>query len=328
VLVTLCGVVAFPVLGCGSDESKGDGGDGQLSEPPTTAFPKPSGRSLRALLEPMRQGPILAPGESLLVPGRHRFSFALFDSSRNQIGGLQAALYVSKGLDETAHGPFTADYEKIQLDPRFASKTTAQDADSAKAIYTANVSFNAPGTYLASALVEFDNKLLATSPTQLTVRRSGQTPGPGDRAPRVHTPTKASVGGDLSKIDTRVPPDTMHEVDLVDALDRHRPVILLFATPALCVSRVCGPVTDVAEQVKAEYGRRADFIHMEIYKDNDPSKGVRPQVRAYGLCYERRGDICHEPFLFAINSSGRIVERIEGAFSARELENVVHEALR
>ena len=26
-------------------------------------------------------------------------------------------------------------------------------------------------------------------------------------------------------------------------LDRHRPVVLLFATPALCQSRVCGPVT-------------------------------------------------------------------------------------
>ena len=59
-------------------------------------------------------------------------------------------------------------------------------------------------------------------------------------------------------------------------------MILLFATPALCKSRVCGPVTDVAEEVKAEYGDRADFIHMEIYKDNDPNKGLRPQVRAWG----------------------------------------------
>jgi hypothetical protein len=84
----------------------------------------------------------------------------------------------------------------------------------------------------------------------------------------------------------------------------------------------------VAEQVKSKYGDRADFIHMEIYKGNDPSKGIRPQVRAYGLCWERQGSICHEPFLFAINSKGRIVERIEGAFSPRELEGVVREALR
>ena len=104
----------------------------------------------------------------------------------------------------------------------------------------------------------------------------------------------------------------MHDVDLADALDRGRPVILLFATPALCESRVCGPVTDVAEQVKAEYGDRADFIHMEIYNDNDPNKGQRPQVRAWGLQTE--------PVLFAIDRRGRVVDRLDGAYSVSELE--------
>ena len=61
------------------------------------------------------------------------------------------------------------------------------------------------------------------------------------------------------------------------------PIVLLFATPQFCQSRVCGPVVDVAEQVKQEYGDKAAFIHMEIYNDNDPSKGVRPQVRAFHL---------------------------------------------
>ena len=35
---------------------------------------------------------------------------------------------------------------------------------------------------------------------------------------------------------------------------------------------------------------------MEIYNDNDPSKGVRPQVRAFHLP--------SEPWLFAINREG------------------------
>ena len=61
------------------------------------------------------------------------------------------------------------------------------------------------------------------------------------------------------------------------------PIVLLFATPQFCQSRVCGPVVDVAEQAKHEFGDEARFIHMEIYNDNDPSKGVRPQVRAFHL---------------------------------------------
>ena len=112
----------------------------------------------------------------------------------------------------------------------------------------------------------------------------------------------------------------MHDVDLADALTENRPVILLFATPALCTSRVCGPVTDEAEEVKSEYGTKVDFIHMEIYKDNDANKGYRPQVQAWGLATE--------PFLFAINRRGRIAARYEGAFSVPELEAAVRKALR
>jgi hypothetical protein len=155
------------------------------------------------------------------------------------------------------------------------------------------------------------------------VRASSPVPSVGDRAIRTHTPTVASVAGDVKKIDTRVPPDDMHDVDLVDALKRHRPVVLLFATPALCQSRVCGPVTDVAEQVKSEYHDRVDFIHMEVYKDNDPNKGVRPQMLAWACAFGH----CHEPFLFVIDRRGRVTARIEGAFSASELKAAVRKAL-
>ncbi len=64
----------------------------------------------------------------------------------------------------------------------------------------------------------------------------------------------------------------MHDVDLADVVGK-KPVVLLFATPALCVSRVCGPVVDIAEQVKSEVGDDVAFIHMEIFTDNDPNQG-------------------------------------------------------
>ncbi len=113
----------------------------------------------------------------------------------------------------------------------------------------------------------------------------------------------------------------MHSEDLADVLGK-KPVVLLFATPALCQSRVCGPVVDVAEQVKAEYGDDVAFIHMEIYEDNqyDPKDPkLRPQVEAFGLPTE--------PWLFVIDKDGKIATRIEGAFSVSELENEVDKVL-
>ena len=135
----------------------------------------------------------------------------------------------------------------------------------------------------------------------------------------MHTPTVADVHGDVRRIDTRSPPDSMHDVDLADVLGK-KPVILLFATPQLCQSRVCGPVVDVAEQVKAEHPGAAAFIHMEIYNDNRVDHGFRPQVLRWRLPTE--------PWVFAIDRHGRVAARIEGAFSARELERALAAATR
>ena len=92
-------------------------------------------------------------------------------------------------------------------------------------------------------------------------------------------------------------------------------VVLVFATPQLCQSRVCGPVEDVVEQVKSETKRDMAFIHNEVYVDNNPNKGIRPQLTAYGLQTE--------PWTFVIDKTGKVVERFEGALSVDELKQAV-----
>jgi hypothetical protein len=268
----------------------------------------------------MPSGPELALSTNMFQKGRNRLGFALFDRGNRQIRDLRVAVYVSKGLDEPARGPFEAKSEPIDVEKRFLSKQSAEDPDAARSVYVARVPLPTPGGYTISAVADFDNRFIATAPTQITTDDRSKVPSVGDPAIRVHTPTRDSVGGDIGKIDTRIPPDTMHDVDLADALDQHHPVLLLFSTPALCQSRVCGPVTDVAEEVKAEYGDRMDFIHMEIYQDNDPNKGPRPQFRAWHLT--------SEPVAFAINRAGVVVDRLVGAFSAPELTAAVRKALR
>ena len=143
-----------------------------------------------------------------------------------------------------------------------------------------------------------------------------KVPEVGEKAPVIHTPTKDDVG-DITEIDTRVPPDDMHDVDFADVVGK-KPIVLLFATPALCQSRVCGPVVDVAEQVKRDRPDDANYIHMEIWNDNDPSKGARSQVLDYGLRTE--------PWLFVVDSDGKVSTRIEGAFSVDELNQALDRA--
>ncbi|WP_143038656.1 thioredoxin family protein [Thermoleophilum album] len=297
----------------------GGGSDRSTSGPPRVAFPAAASRTLDEVARLARPSRLeLAPAGVVLERGRQRFGFALIDPQRGPRFGVPAAIYLA-APGGRALGPFPAREESLAVDPAFRSEETARDRDVARSVQVAYPRFPSPGRYRALALAEVNGRLVATRPTELRVLAKSPVPEVGERAIRVHTPTLADVRGNVRAIETRTPPDGMHKDDLYDVIGR-RPVLLVFATPALCQSRVCGPVVDLAEQLRARRGSEAAFIHMEIYRDNDPSKGLRPQVRAWRLP--------SEPWVFAIDRRGRIAARIEGAASYRELERALAAAVR
>jgi hypothetical protein len=314
-----CSLVA---AGCGGDD------DDSASQAPPEArpdqFPRAEGRTLAQLRADLpKGGPVLAPTGSLFVTGDNRVGFGLFAASRAQITDASAAVYVAPAGGGEAQGPFVAHFQSLAVKPPFASQTTIKDPDAAKTLYVASVPFKRPGRYQVLGMARLDDRLVAATSAapELVVIPPDKDPVPSvaDAPPRIHTPTKADVAGDLAKIDTRDPPDDMHDVDFADALGR-KPIVLVFATPLLCQSRVCGPVVDVAAEVQSELGDKADFIHMEIYNDNEVAKGFRPQVGAFHLPTE--------PWVFVIDRQGKVAARIEGAYSVSELKDAVEKGLK
>lgn len=324
ILPALAALAAALVVGCGSGADGGGASSPNASPPPVPPevaraqhptradFPAVRGRTLGELAQTVTGGPSLALATTVHEPGANRVAFGVIDADGSLLYG-KTALYVARGEDAPAHGPFPAPADSLQVRAPFRS---ASD-DDVKAIYRATVELPRPGRWIVLSVTRAGDGYVGAA-AELTVRRAPAIPAVGDRAPRVHTPTPASVGGDVSRIDTRVPPSDMHDYDLFDVLGR-RPVALLVATPALCRSRVCGPVADVALQLKAAYGDRVAFIHNEVYVDNDPSRGLRPQLRAFGLTTE--------PWLFAIDREGRVAARLEGAFGVNEVREAIEAAL-
>ena len=103
-----------------------------------------------------------------------------------------------------------------------------------------------------------------------------------------------------------------------NALAARKPFVLSFATPQFCQTRVCGPVVDVVSAVRRELaGSGTRFIHVEIYRDNDPAKGTNRWVKEWNLQ--------SEPFTFVVDRTGVVRTRLEGAFSPAELERAVGE---
>jgi hypothetical protein len=241
---------------------------------------------------------------------------ALFTTGGKQIQGAGVALYIGRTSGAQAQGPFVARSESLKVSPQFQSKTTATDPQAAHSVYVADVTFPRNGKFAVLAVARIGGRTVATSPFSMAVGdKKVLPPGPGDKAPVIHTLTPADVGGDLAKIDTRLPPaPQLLADDFADVVGK-KPVVLTFATPQLCQSRVCGPVVDVVAEVQARTGAKVAFIHQEIYRDNDVSKGLRPQLAPYHLE--------SEPWTFVIDRTGRVSTRFEGAFSAGELERAV-----
>ena len=62
-----------------------------------------------------------------------------------------------------------------------------------------------------------------------------------------------------------------------------------------------------------------EFIHQEVYTDNDPNKGLREPLQRFNLPTE--------PWLFAVGSDGKITARLEGSFGVDAMEQAVQSAL-
>ena len=329
-LALACAAAAIPAAGCGSSGGSGGGASSPNAAPPpppvdvaraahpTRAdFPAVSGRTLRQLADSFYGGgPQVALATTDYVPGRNRVAFGLIEHDGTLVYG-NTAVYVARGEHGKALGPFLAPADSLQVRPAFRSETSAGDED-VTGVYHANIRLPGSGRWLLLTVTRSGEELLGAA-AAVTVRKRSPVPAVGDAAPRIHTPTLASVSGDVAKIDTRVPPSRLHDVDFFDIVGR-RPVALLFATPALCRSRVCGPVADEAVQLQTAYGDRMTFIHNEVYVDNDPSKGLRPQLRAFGLS--------SEPWLFVIDAHGRVAARLEGAFGIDEFRAAIERGLR
>ncbi|MGN6816534.1 MAG: hypothetical protein ACTHK3_10695 [Solirubrobacterales bacterium] len=346
-LLGLLGAGAL-LSGCGSSGSESTSTAMETAKsrpaPPKSEFPAVEGRTLRQVLN-AAAGPaeqVVTPAAVVFYPGDNRYPFVVSNRETGPVSNAEVALYLApvpspklggrsksgnrgqvakaqeQALDRPAIGPFPAAIESLATKSAFRAKTTMEAPDVPSVVYSTDFDFPGEGEWRAAAILKENGKLKGALLPSINVGEFKRVPKVGQKAPKIHTPTAQDVGGDLSKITTRIPPDSQNKVDYAEALGRE-PIVLLFASPKFCESRACGPVVDVAEQAKHELGDKAAFIHMEIYNDNDPAKHPRPQVRVFHLP--------SEPWLFTIDRHGVVRDAIEGAFGLKLMHEAVEKAI-
>ncbi len=337
-VLALVGAAGLVVAGCGSSgsSSKTTTTDSQAAaakraqsnsartavanltaaeHPSAGAFPVAHGRSLQQLGAMVKSTAQFGGATGTFTPGVRRVAFAL----NTKTGGFvyaPTAIYVAKTPSSPAKGPYLAPADPMVVAAQYRSKQNAGPGG-IQAIYAAHIPLPHPGTYTVLAITRAPTGPVG-SPGEVAVAKTSPIPDVGQRPPAIATDTAASVHGDASLLTTRVPPEDMHSVSFNQVLGK-KPVALLFSTPQLCISRVCGPVTDIAVSLQHEFAGKITFIHQEVYVDNQPTKGLRPQLKAFHLQTE--------PWLFTVDRKGAIVTRLEGAFGINEFRQALEAAL-
>jgi hypothetical protein len=260
-----------------------------------------------------RPGPDVAvtAGAGDFVPGHVRFPFLVIADDGRPVERPTARVWVATDRDSTPFATATARLEPVGIPGRSEAA-----AGGVRRIYVARFDVPRPGRYWLVA-EPAGARIQAVSVFNVEARLP--VPAVGARAPASATPTLGSAP--VSALTTERPPDrSLLRYSVAGALAAHEPFVVTFATPKFCMSRVCGPVVDVVEATERRFARRGvRFIHVEVFRGNDPSKGLNRWMREWGLT--------SEPWTFLVGRDGRIKAEFQGSVSEGELAAAVRRHL-
>ena len=177
-----------------------------------------------------------------------------------------------------------------------------------------------PGIWQALLEIDRDGETVAaTANLAFQVAAEFATFRPGDPAPATWNPTSRDAG-DLSDITPHQPPvPGLYELTVAEALEQAKPFVVSFSTPAFCVSRACGPVTDVIAALHGLHKDSVNFIHIEPWD----LRTARTEGRLVLVDAAKAWNLPSEPWVFIVDANGRIAAAFEGLVSAEELTVVL-----
>jgi len=230
----------------------------------------------------------------LYVGPPQRFAFGIIDPGKGPINGGDVTVAFS-AVGATPSPPAAATFHGQGLEGR--------------GVYVVQGTFDRPGNW--EAHMTLNGKPI--SPVAFEVASKSMSPSPGQPAPKAPSPTTTDALG-VNPICTRTPPCPLHAVSLDRAIGSGKPVAVIFATPARCQSRFCGPTLEMVLQAVPNYGDKITFVHVEIFKDLQSEEFV-PTLGPWNLE--------SEPWLFTIDAAGTVKGRVDGAFDATEVKGLL-----
>ncbi|MEO6351197.1 MAG: hypothetical protein ABIP53_11155 [Candidatus Limnocylindrales bacterium] len=199
-------------------------------------------------------------------------------------------------------------------------------------LYRLPVTFTQAGEWGVEAIATDLAGVKRTGRMVFPVRETGTTPPIGGQAPASDNPTTTEPT-DLPNISTDVDADPdFYRESVATALAAQEPFAVVFATPAFCTSATCGPTLDVVKSAAAPFKGRMTFIHIEPYELELVEGHLRPLLSDQNLpipvAATTQWGLPTEPYVFVVDSAGKVTAKFEGIAAADELAAAFAEVAR
>ncbi len=254
---------------------------------------------------------VFAPDRSLLAFGQVTFELGPVGDDPQQVALTQRA--TASWLAVPGAEP-----EGSAEQPRFL------DGEAGSGVYAANVDLDEPGTWVLQVSATLEDGSERSGTALFEVQPEPLVPTVGDPAPRTPNLTIADVeAGDAPAhaVDSRaqdgaeVPDPHLHDTRIPDAIAERRPVVVAITTPVYCVSRFCGPITEVVADLAHAHDDRAAFVHVEVWHDFDEQ-----QLTDAAAAWIQTDVGGNEPWVFVVDADGVITARWDNVLDVDELE--------
>jgi hypothetical protein len=265
----------------------------------------------------------LLSSDTEVNPGRQEFGFDVVTAQNGLVTGGNPTVWLAK--DEHAHavGPFAARWFPFTAYPKCHDRSPLSPI---AGVYSAQIDVPSTGSWFVAVASQGGGQTGvavgdpgSNPPGGLTATSGPVTAALGSKAIPVKTPV-ATTERALREIDTRIPPSPLHYISLDQALANGKPTVVVFSTPLLCQTRLCGPVTDEVLLAYQQIGKsRANFIHVEEFLPGPDLKPPPPTLENQSPAFKAWG-LHTEPWVFVIDQDGIIRARFDGPVTAPQIE--------
>lgn len=248
--------------------------------------------------------------------GPQRFAMVLSDSQglvKFPVVGFSSYRYPN-GYDGPREGPLQTVFARFSLFP-FGTR----------GLHVTELAFDSAGEWSVEANVPRTDGSSALAEVRFEVLEHPRSVNVGDPPPPSRNRTLADVS-DIAQLTTgSFYDEELYRFTVADAIERKRPFVVVFASPAFCTNAVCGPQVEVVSELREQYAEDADFIHIDLFENPQEIQGDLSRAIETDLLEE--WGLVSQEWTYVIGADGKVSARFENFVGASELSAAIQSAI-